>query len=147
MYKKITITLAFLSVVVLFYFAYQYYLVQDYKLIANEKINYLNKAAYKFCTYGFIVCATNWLWVNVVAIKIKQFVWLWLPFSFTAFVAWLISYHAEDIFMFNKENGLWKGGFSVSYFAGGIIILIAAVVLLLNYFVLKMIIKKNASKN
>jgi hypothetical protein len=147
MYKKTTIVLSLLLTAILFYFAYQYYLVQDYKLIAAKKINYLNKAAYKFCTYGFIICATSWVWANIAAVKTKQFFGLWIPFLFTAFVAWLMSYHAEDIFIFNKENGMWKGGFSVSYFAGVIIIVIAAIVLLFNYIILKMISKKNASKN
>ncbi len=143
MYKKITITLTLLSVAALIFLANNYYTVQDYKLIANEKINYLNKAADSFYTYGFIICALSWVWVNIVALKTKQLFWLWIPFLFTCFVAYKMSYHAEDIFIFNKQNGMWKGGFSVSYFVGIVMVVLAAVVLLLNFFILKMINKKN----
>jgi len=58
-----------------------------------------------------------------------------------------MSYHAKDIFVFNKANGMWKDCFSVSYFDGVIIIIITAIILLFNYFILKMISKRNASKN
>ncbi len=142
MYKKITIALTLLGVAALTFLAYKYYDVSEYKLIANEKINYLTAAADNFCLYGFIICAIIWAWVNIVAIKTKQLFWLLLPFLFVCFVAYKISYHAEDIFIFNKENGMWKGGFSVSYFAAIGIIIIAVVILLVNYLVLKTVIKK-----
>jgi hypothetical protein len=142
MYKKITIAFTLLCVAALTFLAYKYYQVQDYKLIANEKINYLTQAANNFCTYGFIICVVSWVWVNIAVVKTKQLFWLWVPFLFVCFVAYKMSYHAEDIFIFNKENGMWKGGFSISYLVGIVMVLITAVVLVINYFVLKSVIKK-----
>ena len=142
MYKKITIALTLICVATLTFLAYKYYQVQDYKLIANEKVNYLNAAANNFYTYGFIVCVVSWVWVNIAAVKTKQLFWLWIPFLFVCFVAYKMSYHAEDIFIFNKQNGMWKGGFSISYLVSIVMVLIAAFVLIVNYFVVKSVIKK-----
>ncbi|MBP6431081.1 MAG: hypothetical protein KA319_04885 [Ferruginibacter sp.] len=142
MYKKITIVLTLLFTAALVFLAYKYYQAQDYKLIANEKINYLNQAADNFYTYGLIICIASWLWVNIAAFKTKQLFWLWIPFLFVCFVAYKMSYHAEDIFIFNKQNGMWKGGFSISYLVSIVLVLISIVVLCINFFILKNVTKK-----
>ena len=142
MIKKITWGITLLLTAVLAYLAYEYYQMQSLSLLPADKVNYLKVAADNFSTYGFIICFISWVNTNIIAVKNNSTAWLWLPFIFTVMVSCVVSYQAEDIFLFNKANGMWKGGFSLSYFAGIVIILVAAVALLINYFIVKAIIKK-----
>lgn len=142
MYHKINIAINLLFVVVLSYLAINYAQIHDYNLPALQKVKLLNKSADNFSNVGFIICIVSWIWTNVFVIKTKQLFWLCISFLFTVFVSWIMSWQDEDIFIFNKQNGLWKGGFSLSYFFGTAIIIFAAVLLVINYFILKSKIKK-----
>lgn len=126
-----------LTAVILAFFAYKYFQVQDYKLVAVEKTVLLKNAADNFYKYSIFACFASWIWSNIAVIKTKQKIWLCFPFLFTAFAALLMRYMEEDIFLFNKENGMWKGGFSISSFASIFIIIIAAIVFGINYLILK----------
>lgn len=122
--------------------AINYAQIQDYNLTALQKVKLLNKAADDFINVGFIICILSWIWTNLFVVKTKQLFWFFIPFLFTVFVSWIMSWQDEDIFIINKQNGLWKGGFSLSYFFGIAIIIFAAVLLVINYFILKRKIKK-----
>lgn len=110
--------------------------VQNYKLEAVQKIQLFNQAADNFASAGFVICLASWLWVNVLAVKTRQALWVWLPFLYTVFVSWQTSYQEESIFIFNKQNGMWKGGFSLSFFFGVAIIFFSLIVLVINYLIL-----------
>jgi hypothetical protein len=138
MYKKITIIIIFLFSGVLLCVASKYNAVNYFKFAtAKDFIPYYEVAVNQFWLIGFTLCFVSWVWVNVVAIKTQQFFWLWLPLLFIVFVALANSYHEEQLFHFKKANGLWKGGFSLSYFIGIGTIIITGFILLINYFVLK----------
>lgn len=141
MYKKFTIALLLLFAVILFYFANKFFQVKEYKLIASEKLDYLVNASDNFCKVGIIICFAMLIWVNFIVIKTTKFYWFWLPILFVITVAILIGYLAENIFIFTKQNGLWQGGFSVSYFVSIIIIIASAIFIGLDYIVLKKITK------
>ena len=53
-----------------------------------------------------------------------------------------MSWQAEAIFIFTKQNGLWDGGFSLSEFVAFVIVFFAVVILVINYFILKAIVYK-----
>ena len=142
MYHKINIVINLLFVAILSYLAINYVQIQDYNLTALQKVKLLNKAADDFINVGFIICIVSWIWANVFVVKTKQLFSLCIPFLFTVFVSWIMSWQDDDIFIFNKQNGLWKGGFSLSYFFGTAIIIFAAVLLVINYLILKSKIKK-----
>ncbi len=141
LFKKITILFSICAVVVLIALAYNYFLVSEYKLITSEKVGYLLKAADNFSLYGSIICLLMLLWINVASYKTNNLYLLWIPFAFIVFVAVISGYNAEDIFIFKKENGLWKGGFSISYFASAAVVIFAAIVIGINYIILKKILK------
>ena len=142
MYKKITIIISFLLAAVLGYLQYRYFQAQSSTAFGAEKVSLLNTAADNFSNVGFIICISTWVLVNITSVKTKQLFWLCIPFLFTVFVSWIMSWQDEDIFIFNKQNGLWKGGFSLSYFFGTAIIIFAAVLLVINYSILKSKMKK-----
>ena len=134
MYQKIAIIISLLLATILVYLANNYAIMQEIKSIPIDKIRHLTDAADNFYRYGFMVCGTIWILTNFMILKTKQMYWLWIPFVFTTIVALTISYQTEDIFLFNKENGLWKGGFSLSYVFSIIVILGASILLIVNYF-------------
>ncbi len=143
LYKKISIALLLLSVVILLYLAYKFNAVSQLKLAsAEELLIYYNSAANKFWEFGFVLFILNWIWVDIVIIKTKKLYWLWIPFSLIATVALVNTHHEEELFHFKKASGLWKGGFSLSYFVCIAIILIAAFVLSINYVAFKRYFKR-----
>jgi len=143
MLKKITIIVSMVFTAILFYVAYKYDAINNFKFASpKDFVPYYEAAANQFWLVGMIICFTSWLWVAIVAIKTKQLFWLWIPFIFTVFVALRNSYHDEQLFHFKKANGLWNGGFSLSYFFGIGIILIAGLIILINYFGLKKYFQK-----
>jgi len=144
MYRKISIIIILLFAAILFFAANKYNAVNDLKFAsAKDVVPYYEAAANQFLLVGTVICFASWVWVNVVAIKTKQLFWLWIPFLFTIVVAIANSYQEEQLFHFKKANGLWKGGFSLSYFFGIGTILIAGSILLINYWGLKKICKRN----
>lgn len=143
MYSKIIIAITLLFTAILFYLANKYNAVADLKFAyPKDFVPYYEAAADQFLLVGSLICMASWILVNVLSIKNNQLFWLWIPFLFTAFVAIIMSYQNEELFHFKKANGMWKGGFSLSYFFGIAIIIIAAIVIVINFFILKYILKK-----
>lgn len=148
MYKKVTIILIFLCIAILLYVANKYNAVNNLKFAAaKDFVPYYEAAANQFWLVGIIISFIIWIWIDVVVIKTKQLYWLWIPFVFIAVVAITNSLHEEQLFHFKKANGMWKGGFSLSFFFNIGIIVIAAFLLLFNYFGFKMYFKKNQKLN
>lgn len=112
-------------------------------LVPSIKSAQLNNALDNFITIGYIICIISWLIMNVVAWKTKQVFWVWIPFLLVLIIYYLMAYFDDVIFVFNKQNDFWKGGFSVSYFLSICIVLVGLIVTEINYFVIKIyIIKK-----
>lgn len=133
--------LLLLLMMMLYYLTYNFSQLRDCNLSALQKAKLLNNSADNFINTGFIICVISWVWANVLAIQTKCSFWVFMPFLFTVIVACLMSWQAETIFIFNKQNGLWKGGFSLSYFLGIVIIFTAAAILGINYLILKRFLK------
>lgn len=135
MYRNITVVVFSISAVILFYLANKYSAVSEFKLAAAEDRAACYEAAIdKFWYVGIVISFINMVWVEIVVIKTRQLYWLWVPFLMITAVVVANTYQEEQLFHFKKANGLWKGGFSLSYFFCIAIILIAAFVLLANYF-------------
>ncbi len=141
MYKKATIALSVIFAIILFYFANKFFEAQAYKIVASQKIDYLTSAANNFRIVGIVICCTIWIWINFVVIKTKQLNWLWIPFLFITIVALLVGYQSENIFISTKENGMWEGGFSLSYFVSILIIIFGAFITGIDYIILKKVCK------
>jgi hypothetical protein len=111
--------------------------VENYNITAVEQVKLLNEAADNFLNIGFIVCVCSWVWSNILSVKSRQLFWIVIPFLYTVAISWEMTWQSEYIFIFNKQNGMWKGGFSLSYFLGAAIIFFTLIVLLVNYLILK----------
>lgn len=143
MFKKITIIITLLFAGILFYLANKFNTVNDLKFAnAKDFVPYYEAATNQFWLLGVVICFASLVWVDMVAIKTKQLFWLWIPFLFTVVVAITNSYQEEQLFHFKKANGLWNGGFSLSYFFGLGQIFIAGFVILINYKGFKKYFKK-----
>ena len=117
MYKKVTMVLILICIAILLYVANEYNAVNDFKFAApKDFVPYYKAAANQFWLFGIIISFIIWIWIDVVVIKTKQLYWLWIPFVFIAVVAITNSLHEEQLFQFKKANGMWKGGFSLSFF-------------------------------
>ncbi len=121
-HKKINFLCNLLLLIILFYLAYKFAEVKGYNITAVEKAKLLNVAADNFVNFGFIICIVSCIWVNVLILKTKQLLWLCFPFLFTLFVSLVMTWQSEYIFIYDKQNGMWKGDFSLSYFLGIVII-------------------------
>jgi len=147
MYTKITVAITLIFAAILFYLANKYNAVGDFKLAyPNDFVPYYENAANQFLLAGTVVCFVSWIWVNIVSIETKQLFWLCIPILFTVVVALMMSYHEEQLFHFKKTNGMWKGGFSLSYFFGIAIVIVAAIVISINFLVLKYILKQKNNR-
>ncbi len=147
MYKKLTIIIAVVFTALLFYVANRFNAVNNLKLAnAKDFVPYCEAAANQFWLVGIVICFASWVWVNFVTIKTKQLFWLWIPFLFTIVVAIANSYQEEQLFHFKKANGLWKGGFSLSYFFGIGVIFFAGFIILIDYLGLKRYFKRDTIK-
>ena len=145
MLKKINLLVNLLFLLILFYLAYQFIQLQNLNLKVLEKSNLLNKAADDFINIGFYISILIWILSNINVVKTKQKWWLLAPLLFTIFVSLVMSWQAECIFIFNKQNGLWKGGFSLSYFFGLAIIFFAVIIFTINYYIVKSFLNNNMS--
>ena len=142
MYKKINILTHTIFLGVIFYLAYKFMLAQAATVQAVDKVKLLNNAADNFIRFGFYLCLISLVLVNILAFKTKRLFWLVVPLLFTAFVSWVMSWQADTIFIFTKQNGLWDGGFSLSEFVAFVIVFFAVIILVINYFILKAIVYK-----
>ncbi len=125
----------------------KYIQTTEYKLIAAEKIVLLKNAESDFLKYGALICLFSWIWANIGAVKLKQKFWLFVPLFFIVFVAIKMSKIDEEIFAFKKNNGMWKGDFSLSFIATILIILLAVIVFVINFFALKNVLRNKHFDN
>lgn len=144
-YLKITLGLSVTSILMLLIILFNYYQTTAFKLIANEKIILLIDAESLFDMASLLICVLLWIWVNFMVIKTKQFLWLWMPFVFSGFCIYFSCILGNDIFIFQKQNNMWNGGFSIIYIAGVFMMLSVAMVLFVNYLILKKVVKKQTS--
>ena len=144
-YLKITLGLCVTSIVVLLIILLNYYQTTAFKLVASEKNILLIEAETLFDMASLSICVLLWIWVNFMVIKTKQFFWLWMPFVFSGFCIYFSCLMGNDIFIFQKQNNMWNGGFSILYIAGVFMMILVATVLFVNYLILKKVIKKQTS--
>ncbi len=137
MIQKVSFFLFSILLIVLLLMANHFLALQYFKFEPQQKSLVIGNAADYFTTVGFTICIFSWLWANVLVVKTKQLFWLSIPFLFTVFVSLVMGWQAEEIFIFNKQNGMWKGGFSLSYFFSLTIIFFITIVLVTNYFILR----------
>lgn len=142
MYKKAAIFVFSIFVILLTVLLYQFINIQYRTIEAVQKVKLLNIAADNFIITGYSISIITWIMANTIVIKSKQFFWIWIPFLFLIIVSFIMVYFDECIFALNKQNGLWKGGFSLSYIASGIIIVVGLIFIEINYFVLKFYLTK-----
>ncbi|MBC7721086.1 MAG: hypothetical protein H7068_03630 [Pedobacter sp.] len=122
--------------------AYRFVIVQDSTIQAAQKSVLLGNAADYFTAIGFTTSILSWIIVNGVILKTKRFYWLFVPLVYIVITALLMTYFDEYIYDFNKQNGLGKGGFSISFFISATIVLVSMIILEINYFVLKNYLKQ-----
>jgi hypothetical protein len=140
--NKLIIFLYFILIAVIVAFAYNYFQVQDYKLIAKEKLLLLENSAGNFFFAGFIVSLVSWFVSNYFVVKTKKLFFIWLPLIYVILFSILFGYHQEDIFKFKQDNGMWNGSFSLSYIFSAFFIIVSFIILLINYFILRSVIRK-----
>jgi hypothetical protein len=143
MSNKIIALLYFILIAVLIAFAYKYIQVQDYKLIATEKLQLLQKAIDNFNNVGFVVVLVSCILSNYNVVKTKKLFFVWMPLLYVIVVAVLFNKHEDSLFDFKKANGLWKGDFSLTFLFAIFFIIAAVIILTINYFALKTIINNN----
>jgi hypothetical protein len=140
-YEKITLGLCATSVIVLLFLLFDYNHTMEDQLLAMEKIELLTAAKSLFDVCSLAICAMLWFWANFLVFKTKQFFWLWLPFVCVCFCTYYSSKMGNTIFVFQKQNNMWNGSFSIGYIAGVFGILFVGIILWVGYFVLKKVIK------
>ena len=136
-YEKITLILCAISVIVLLFLLFDYNQTIHYKLEAIEKKALLTAAKSFFDVCSLAICSLLWLWVNFIVFKTKQLFWLWLPFVFVCFCMYYSSKMGNTIFIFQKQNNMWNGSFSIGYIAGIVGILFVGIILWIDYLILK----------
>ena len=148
MYKKIIIGSTIIVIGILLYFAYNYYAVKYYKFASlQDYMPYYEAAASQFVTVGFIVSISYLLCTNIIIIKTKQLVWLWLPLVFALIYFAIVGYHIEHIHTLNKTIEDTKGNFSLGYLFGIIGAVLTVFAIIINYLLLKIYftVQKNKS--
>ena len=142
MINKVAIIISLLSAIILLYLANVYNNSYEIKLIAAERINYIQKAADNFSMFGFVCCFISWVFSNIIAIKTKKTIWLLIPLLLTSIISIMVTGQTEEIFKFKKAEGLWKGGFSISYLIAFFSVIVSILVIGVNYFILKQFLSK-----
>jgi len=142
MINKIAIIFSLLSAIILLYLANVYNNSYEIKLIATERINYIQLAADNFRKFGFVSCFISWVLSNIIAIKTKKTIWLLIPLLLTSIISIIITGQTEEIFKFKKAEGLWEGGFSLSYLVAFFLVIVSVLVIGINYFILKQFLNK-----
>ncbi|MCC6584863.1 MAG: hypothetical protein IT271_14255 [Chitinophagales bacterium] len=142
MFNKIAIFIFILFAVILLYLVNEYNNSYQVKLIAAERINYIQLAADNFSKFGFVFCFISWVFSNIIAIKTKKTIWLLIPLLLTSIISIIVTGHTEEIFKFKKAEGLWKGSFSISYLVAFFSVIFTILVIGINYFMLNYFQKK-----
>ncbi|HNY54311.1 MAG TPA: hypothetical protein PKI86_01740 [Chitinophagales bacterium] len=142
MINKIAIVISLLFAIILLYLANVYNNSYEIKLIATERINYIQLAAENFSKFGFVCCFISWVLSNIIAIKTKKIIWLLIPLLLTSIISIIITGQTEEIFKFKKAEGLWEGGFSLSYLVAFFLVIVSVLVIGINYFILKQFLNK-----
>lgn len=142
MINKVAIIFSLLSAIILLYLANVYNNSYEIKLIAAERINYIQKAADNFSMFGFVCCFISWVLSNIIAIKTKKTIWLLIPLLLTSIISIMVTGQTEEIFKFKKAEGLWMGGFSLSYLIVFFTVIVSILMIGINYFILKYFLSK-----
>jgi hypothetical protein len=146
MLYKISTLLFILFAGVLFYFSNEYDNSYTIKLIAAERISYIQQAADNFSNCGMIFCFTSWILTNFIILKSSDKRWLLLPVLLVSIISILVSSHTEEIFIFKKQEGLWDGSFSLSFLIAVFSIIGSFVLAGFNFIILTFLLDKK-SKN
>ena len=146
MLHKISTLLFILFAGVLFYFSNEYDNSYTIKLIAAERISYIQQAADNFSNCGMIFCFTSWILTNFIILKSSDKRWLLLPVLLVSIISILVSSHTEEIFIFKKQEGLWDGSFSLSFLIAVFSIIGSFVLAGFNFIILTFFLDKK-SKN
>ena len=142
MINKVAIIISLLSAIILLYLANVYNNSYEIKLIAAERINYIQQAADNFSMFGFVCCFISWVLSNIIAIKTKKTIWLLIPLLLTSIISIMVTGQIEEIFKFKKAEGLWMGGFSLSYLIAFFTVIVSILMIGINYFILKYFLSK-----
>ena len=142
MINKVAIIFSLLSAIILLYLANVYNNSYEIKLIAAERINYIQQAADNFSMFGFVCCFISWVLSNIIAIKTKKTIWLLIPLLLTSIISIMVTGQTEEIFKFKKVEGLWMGGFSLSYLIVFFTVIVSILMIGINYFILKYFLSK-----
>lgn len=142
MINKVAIIISLLSAIILLYLANVYNNSYEIKLIAAERINYIQQAADNFSMFGFVCCFISWVLSNIIAIKTKKTIWLLIPLLLTSIISIMVTGQIEEIFKFKKAEGLWMGGFSLSYLIVFFTVIVSILMIGINYFILKYYLNK-----
>jgi predicted membrane protein len=142
MLYKISTLLFILFAGVLFYFYNEYENSYTIKLIAAERISYIQQAADNFSNCGIFFCLISWILTNFIILQSSDKRWLLLPVLLVCIVSILVSSHAEEIFIFKKQEGLWDGSFSLSFLIAVFSIIGSFVLAGFNFIVLTYFLNK-----
>ena len=148
MFKKVTITLFLISVVVIFFQLQTFQ--SDLRALYTLNLADADLISAKFTQDVLVGNFLNILilaFFNVLAYKTRQLYWLLFPLVFFAFTQIVNACKGEALFRYKKTVGLWEGGFSVGPFFAIIVIAIAAVAIFINYHILRRLLQKQASSN
>ncbi|HPH88706.1 MAG TPA: hypothetical protein PKV76_09535 [Chitinophagales bacterium] len=146
MLYKISNLLFILFAGVLFYFSNEYDNSYTIKLIAAERISYIQQAADNFSNCGMIFCLISWILTNFIILKSSDKRWLLLPILLVSIVSILVSNHTEEIFIFKKQEGLWDGSFSLSFLIAVFSIIGSFVLAGFNFIILTFFLDKKSKK-
>ena len=114
-------------------------------LSTTEKLSLLQKRTDDFLQYAFLCYIAAVICTNWVVYKTMRFIWLFIAVVFAMFASFTYSGLLEKTFIFKKQNGFWKGEFSLSFFAAIFYSVIAVIVCAINWLLLKKIFKKQRS--
>ena len=148
MFKKVTITLFIISVVVIFFQLQTFQSdLQALYTLNSADADLISAKLSQDVLVGNFLNILILAFFNVLAYKTRQLCWLLFPLIFFAFTQIVNAYKGEALFRYKKAVGLWEGGFSVGPFFAIIIIAIAAVAIFINYHILRRLLQKQASSN
>lgn len=134
--------LLLLSLFVIIKLLYNNYMaVFDLPVSANEKLLQLEKKVDNFFLYACFCYVAAIICTNRIAYKTKRFAWLLPAVVFVIYASYTYSGLLEKMFIFKKQNGFWKGEFSLSFFATFFYSAIALIVYILNWLILKKCLK------